>query len=398
MDYDSAVFDYDIIIAGAGAAGLSLAYHLGQAGINQRILLLDREAKQHNDRTWCFWEIGSGPFEEVVYRQWDNIWFHAPNFSRRYAIAPYRYKMIRGSDFYQYMHQWLNHHPNIQVRYGEVESIQNTANGAKVVFAGQTLSAKWVFSSLYQPQNVQAPYHHLLQHFKGWVVQTPNPVFDTQAATFMDFRIEQEGSVRFVYVLPFDAHTALVEYTLFSPQVLSQAEYDTGLRSYLSQHLGISEFSIQHQEFGVIPMTDAPFAPTQTHVIPIGTAGGRTKASTGYTFQRIQQQSAQIVQSLLRFGHPHPPKPRFHRFDWYDSVLLNVLARGRTEGRGVFTALFRSNPAHQVLHFLDERTRFWQDVRLLSSVDIPAFTAAMLDVVSKRLHKSTQRVLRPNPR
>ena len=48
---------YDFIIAGAGAAGLSLLMRLMAAGIQQQtsILLIDKAPKQHNDRTWCFW-------------------------------------------------------------------------------------------------------------------------------------------------------------------------------------------------------------------------------------------------------------------------------------------------------------------------------------------------------
>jgi lycopene beta-cyclase len=57
---------YDYLITGAGAAGLSLAYHLNQSGLSdKRILLIDRAPKTSNDRTWCFWEVQPGSFEAV---------------------------------------------------------------------------------------------------------------------------------------------------------------------------------------------------------------------------------------------------------------------------------------------------------------------------------------------
>ncbi len=88
----SAAYDYDYIIVGAGAAGLSLAYHLVQVGLrDKQILLLERAPKTTNDRTWSFWEVGEGPFEPVVFRRWDRVWFHGEGLSERLEIVPYAY-------------------------------------------------------------------------------------------------------------------------------------------------------------------------------------------------------------------------------------------------------------------------------------------------------------------
>ncbi|RYZ21294.1 MAG: lycopene cyclase, partial [Chitinophagaceae bacterium] len=95
---------YDYIIAGTGLAGLSLAMHIVQqkALQNKRILLVDEVRKGANDRTWCFWEKGDGFFEPVVCKRWDKLWFLSEGFSKELSIAPYRYKMIRGIDFYRH--------------------------------------------------------------------------------------------------------------------------------------------------------------------------------------------------------------------------------------------------------------------------------------------------------
>ena len=59
---------YDYIILGAGCAGLSLLMRM--IGSNQfndkKILLIDKEQKNKNDRTWCFWEKDKGLFDPVV--------------------------------------------------------------------------------------------------------------------------------------------------------------------------------------------------------------------------------------------------------------------------------------------------------------------------------------------
>lgn len=231
---------YDYIIAGGGAAGLSLAYHLGQAGLaGRRVLLIDQERKGQNDRTWCFWEIGDGPFEAVVARSWSHLWLHGGRRSQRLSIAPYRYKLIQGGDFYRLMDGWLAGQPTIERLQGRVKAIEERDNGAAVTVDGRTFTAGWAFTSI--PATTTPPgYAFWLQHFKGWVVTTSRPTFDPDAATFMDFRVAQGEHVRFVYVLPYDAQTALVEDTYFSPAVLPQGVYDAGLRAYLAAQLGVT--------------------------------------------------------------------------------------------------------------------------------------------------------------
>jgi lycopene beta-cyclase len=367
---------YDYIVAGAGAAGLSLAYHMVQAGLDARILILDRAPKTQNDRTWCFWEAGDNPFSTAIHRSWDKLWFYGPGFEKRLDIAPYAYKMIRGADFYALMYKWLESQPQIDLKYAPIEHIDPSGT----VQADQTYKAQWVFNSLYNPAPRQPGYYYWLQHFKGWTIRTRDPVFDVQAATFMDFRTPQAEDVRFVYVLPKDPHTALVEYTVFSPHLLEQSVYDAALEDYLQQ---FAPWEILETEYGIIPMYDAPFPGGKGQVVNIGIAGGRAKASTGYTFNRILRQSKQIALAL-KAGQP-PGRPRHSRYNWFDSVLLNVLDHRRDQGAKIFADLFRSNPPQRVLKFLDEETTLLEDLQIMASVDIKAFSMAALQVTKRHL-------------
>jgi lycopene beta-cyclase len=377
---------YDYIIAGGGAAGLSLAYQLGQAGLDdRRVLLIDQVRKTQNDRTWCFWEAGAGPFEPVVARRWSHLWLHGDRRSERLSIAPYSYKLIQGGDFYRFMEEWLAARPNVTRLLGRVEAIAERDGGVAVTVDGRTYTGCWAFTSI--PATTPPPrgYAAWLQHFKGWVITADRPVFDPDAATFMDFRVPQGEHVRFVYVLPYDAHTALVEDTYFSPTLLPQEVYDAGLRRYIAEQLGLASYAITHVEYGVIPMTDMPFRRRRSpHVMNIGTAGGMTKPSTGYTFQRIQRQSRKIAASLLASGQPFYDEPPVSRHALMDSVLLNVLDSRRVGGKEFFMQLFERNGPQRVLRFLDEDTTLLEDLALMATVDIPAFTAATLDVLGRR--------------
>jgi lycopene beta-cyclase len=200
----------------------------------------------------------------------------------------------------------------------------------------------------------------------------------------MDFRPSQAHGTTFVYVMPFSETEALVEYTLFSPSLLAPAEYETGLRTYIAEMLGIGTYEIVEQEFGVIPMSDRPFPTAEGRLLHIGTAGGQTKASTGYTFQFIQKQTSAIVRDLLASGDP---SKAFHRsgsrFKWYDSVLLNVLVNGRMEGHDVFRMLFQRNRASNILRFLDNDSSFPQELRLINTLPMLPFLKAGMGEMGK---------------
>jgi lycopene beta-cyclase len=378
---------YDYIITGMGCAGLSLAIHLVRNGAadGKRILLIDREKKERNDRTWCFWETSPGPFEEVVYRRWSNAWFHAEGFSSLLDLSPYTYKMIRGQDYYQYAMQVLASVPQVECLYAPVESVRQGKDHAEVSAGGEIYEATYVFNSiLFEEPRRDPGKYYLLQHFKGWIVETDKPAFKPEEATLMDFRPSQDQGATFVYVMPFSETRALVEYTLFSPKLLSSEAYDEGLRSYLQNMLGIQEMRVMEEEFGVIPMTNHRFPKTEGNIIHMGTAGGQTKASSGYTFRFIQKHTAALASSLLRKGHPFEVPARLvDRFYWYDSVLLNILHHRTLEGSYIFKQLFKKNKASTILQFLDNETSFAQELRLLNTLPQWPFMKAGLQELVK---------------
>ena len=64
---------FDFIIVGAGAAGLNLALAMNADDFfrTKTILILDKEAKFKNDRTWSFWEQGQGKWDKLVTKTWN---------------------------------------------------------------------------------------------------------------------------------------------------------------------------------------------------------------------------------------------------------------------------------------------------------------------------------------
>lgn len=374
---------YQLIIAGAGASGLSLLMRLISNGYleKNRVLLIDKDEKVQNDRTWCFWETNAGFFEDIVYRRWSKLDFFSNDFSGPLTIAPYQYKLIRGIDFYTYCFNAVKVHPNITWWKASVQSMTATAQGVRIKTEGE--EEKWfagaqAFSSIPVPVTNQPNAIHLLQHFKGWVIQTEQPRFDPARATLMDFRISQQHGTAFVYVLPFSQREALVEYTLFTPSLLQPQQYDEGLKEYIQQYLKLTGYTVKEQEFGVIPMTNTRFPRRVDGVFQLGTAGGQTKASSGYTFQFIQKQSDRLAVALLHGKSIEEAGKTAARFRFYDEVLLEVLYRQLYPGHRVFARLFRANAAAQVFRFLDNESRLPAELRLISSLPTWPFLKAAL--------------------
>lgn len=381
---------YDFIIAGGGLSGLSLAYYMNQTVLSEKsILIIDQDTKTQNDRTWCFWEKDNrSPFDAIIHRQWQKVFFHGTNFSSALNLGDYTYKWLRGIDFYDFVKTDLASNPNIRFVQEHIERIKDTPTGGFVITTENQYLAEYVFDSTKPLKLNLADCHNMLQHFKGWEIVTDKPVFDPDCPTMMDYRVEQSGvGVRFMYVLPESPTRAMVEFTVFSDELLPPAEYDAELHKYLKEFLKIEQFSIEHEEFGVIPMTDEPTPNHEgEHVVRIGTSGGYVKASTGYAFQRTQRFTQALVKNLVTLGKPISPQKNFkkHFKDWLDSTLLNVLLKNRALGKDVFTALYQKNPTPRLFAFLDEDTTLFEDLQIMSTVPLWAFTKGAFDALRKR--------------
>ena len=320
-----------------------------------------------------------GFFEDIVYRKWNEVFFKSTSDEIiSLEMSDYQYKMIRGIDFYNYCFSEINLQKNIDIIYGEIsfeetsELIRIKLSNEPVLFANDAI----IFNSLYIPGKRQANKFYLLQHFKGWIVESQNDFFNPSQATLMDFRVKQTHGTTFVYVLPLSHTTALVEYTLFSENILPADEYDKELRLYVEEFLGLKNYKIAAEEFGIIPMTNESFPYFKNGMYFIGTAGGQTKASTGYTFRFIQKQADKIVAELISKGSTSKKKMSKKRFMFYDGTLLHILSKKMLDGKLIFSTLFKKNKAADIFKFLDNETTLSEDLKLINSLPKRAFIKA----------------------
>ena len=376
--------NFDYIIAGGGCAGLSLAYCLSKSSLsNQKILIVDKEKKSLNDKTWCFWTQEQTPFDDIVYRKWDKIEFITDNYQEIFALKTLNYKIIRGIDFYAEVQQQLAKFSNIVFVYDTITDITETNENVSLHTPTQTYFGKWLFDSRLTPETYKNADRTLLQHFKGFVIKTETPKFDITKVTMFDFRTEQANEVRFFYTLPYQNDKALVEFTIFGKEIFkNEQDYLVPLNNYIKNILQINNFEIEEEEFGIIPMTDFPFPNRQGQRIKrIGIAGGQSKPSTGYTFLNIQRDSMKIVKSLEHNGQPFYRKSSQAHFKMYDKMILDIMLRDGGSIKNIFTTLFRNNPIENLLYFLDNQTNFATDLQIMASVPPMPFLKSIKNIV-----------------
>jgi lycopene beta-cyclase len=377
---------YNYIFAGSGLSALMTVYKMVQSGkfADKSILLLDENSKKSNDRTWCFWSEKNENWEPIINKKWNSALFTNQDFKIDINLNPYKYNQIRGLDFYNFVFEFISKQENITFINQKVIDYEESENQITLQTETDSYTCDQLFNSildLYEVEN-QTQYPLLKQHFIGWFIQSEQEVFNAEQATFMDFSVEQKGNTRFMYVLPTSKTDALLEYTLFSQQHLETAEYELELENYI-QKLGITNYKIIEKERGSIPMTCFPFWKNNTvRLINIGSAGGWTKASTGFTFKNADKKSTQLV----RFLETQFDFRQFHKmskFWFYDLLLLDILHRKNELGAFIFSALFKKGNPKLIFKFLDEETTLKEDVQVISKCPKRLFLNALFRVIFK---------------
>ena len=319
----------------------------------------------------------------AITRSWECIQFVSNAYSRKINLGDYRYKTIRGIDFYRFALEKLSSFQNVEFRQGNISRIIDNEQGAQVMINGTPVSGRWVFDSRFKRTDFHhmPDCHHCMNlHFLGWEIETGQPVFDHSVATFLDFRTPQFGETRFFYLLPFAENRALVEYTLFTKQGYKKKSFVHELEYYIKNKLEANDYKITRTEINSIPITDRVFPRrVGNHVMNIGAKAGLIKPTTGFAFTRVQRDSAAIVNSLINYGNPSRFIYRSSRYRFYDTILLNIMSNQGHQIEGIFTALFEKNDARRIFRFLDEDASFWENIRLISTLPPLMFLKSFLD-------------------
>jgi lycopene beta-cyclase len=377
---------FDYIIIGNGLAGLQLALALSKDRFfdNKMIGLIDSSKKVTNDKTWCFWEIGSGKWDNIVHKTWDSANFISKNLDIKLPLNPYTYKMIRSEDFYASCKNILSKKDNFRFIIDEVMDVVEKAE-VKITTKSSSYSANHVFDSRIDKSffNISDKHIRINQHFKGWVIETEDNHFIADSFTMMDYRLKDGNQTTFTYVLPLTSKTALVEFTYFTPSLVEDKTYDLYLKKYISEILKIKKYTIKEVEKGNIPMTNFPFKRYSTkNVTKIGTAGGWVKGSTGYSFKHVEKKVTKIVDNLKQNKNPTQDLYNW-KYQFYDTIFLKVLKDENDKGEWIFERFYSENSINAMFRFLDQDSSLAEELKIMHSLFSFSFIKAFFRTLFK---------------
>jgi lycopene beta-cyclase len=382
---------YDDIVIGAGGAGMHLLYAMYQQGYlaKSHVLVVEPLAKNSNDRTWCFWAREHDPIVQhlghLATHSWDTQWAGP----RLQTMSPYRYYHFRSVDFYAYVRKLLSENAQITWVQQAVESLENDQDVFAVSTKEKIFYGRRVFDSRIPKASADMLHKNRIvwQSFTGWRVKFTSPLPYAHAIRLMDFEVPQQGATQFMYVLPATSGEALIELTRFGEKLLTEEEAQPVLEAYITKHFGHS-YQILEKETGKIPMTLAfnppfPYHPETARYIPIGTAAGAVKATTGYAFKNMHAHAQGLVEALIK-GTPFPTPYQNRRFTFYDTLLLHILVNTPSAGKTIFTQLFKKVSPGKVYKFLDGHTTLPEEIPLLLSLPFRTFIKAFWKVYVER--------------
>lgn len=371
---------YDYILAGGGCAGLSLVYHLLESSLKEsQILIIDPNQGEIPNKTWCYWSKEALPIHPQSARfSWNSFYLKDEAQQLTKPLNELSYHHLNSHDFFAHVLEKIRQFPNVHFLKEEVVALTPTGTEIQVTtHTADSFSASFVFDS--RVESSDSDQSILKQVFIGIRIKVSEPLFDPKKWGLMDFETRSSNGFDFIYTLPFSTHEALIEYTAYTTEERSEEELLKELQEFLNQKYGSIAYDIQFQESGKIPMSTRNFfSSVSPRHIPIGTAAGWTKPSTGYTFAPIQENCAAIVANLERNELTSLHFPRKSRFIFYDNILLTIAHRWPKRLPGLFLNLFSSSRPELVFRFLSEKTTFSEEIRLLSGLKFGIFLKGLL--------------------
>ena len=362
--------DADLVILGAGCAGLSLAAQLARSQSRLRVEIVEPRTHYEDDRSWCFWRPEHHDLSDLVSQSWDSWRFSGttgPGFSHR--VSGLRYQYVRGIDFYERALQRIEGVANIRTHVG-VHATKLVPLGAgpdalvRVETDRGSIRARYVIDT--RPRPTPAV---LYQSFSGVEIESEHPLpFDSQEVGLMDSMATDADGMHFRYTLPLSRTRAVIEWTRFSTSPVPRATLTGELDAELAV-LGLADARVIRREGGILPMGmlgALPEAPPG--VMFAGNSGGALRAASGYGFLRIQNWARACADAVERGGPPvgHPAEPWLRRS--MDGIFLKTVRADPERVPEYFLALARGVPAAGLVRFLSDAARLTDYAHLIASL------------------------------
>ncbi len=351
--------EFDYVIVGGGCAGLSLAYELDlhQKLKNKTLAIVEPRAEYKRDKTWSFWKVNPHNFEDCVKKNWNEFSIKTPSGSKIIKCDNFPYQSIDSGLFYSKINNSLKKNNNIKF-FKNINNL-NTNNSI-------------IFNSVPSLQDYGS---NLWQHFHGIEIETDEEFFNDKTVDLMDFNCDQRNNVHFFYVLPFSKNKAIIETTWLSKKDESLKDYEKQTEDYIGR-LGLKNYKINFKEEGSIPLF-YPINDKENNKINIGTAGGMTRLSTGYTFLNIQEHSKYIRMNIENIKNAKKYEIK-KKYQFLDKIFLRVLKKHPEKMPDIFFKMFDAS-YNTAIKFLSNKSNIFEDISIILKMPKWIFIKSIFD-------------------
>lgn len=376
---------FDFIFLGNGASSALVLIELKTKNLlhTSRILIIEPLIGQSKNKNFCFWANPEDSIVTELSYLIEHTWTEIEiNQNQAEELNPLRYYHISNRNIQNHIKE-ITATENIQYIFPEVSSISIDTEGEFIQIENQKYYSSNILDSR-TPSFQKTEQHETLifQSFIGWEVKLHKEIINTNSFKMMDFEIDQNNSTQFVYLLPLSSDTALIEFTRFGENTITQDEAEQTLNAYITEHLG--EFKKISVEQGCIPMSNCnlDFQKNKS-LTQLGARNYCVKPSTGYALKTMHSQSKKIVRLFeerkpTRLNNIYHKEATSGRFAFYDALLLIILMRWPSQGKEIFTQLFARVDTKTILNFLDEKTTLREEIGIFKKLPIGIFLRALL--------------------
>ncbi|MEW6021367.1 MAG: lycopene beta-cyclase CrtY [Pseudomonadota bacterium] len=365
--------EFDLILVGGGLANGLIAWRLHAQRPALRILLLEAAERIGGNHTWSFHDGDLTLAQQewiapLVARRWPRYDVVFPDYARTLGSG---YASVTSDEFARVITAALGPALRTGVRIASLTPTSVT------LADGSTLQARAVIDG----RGVRATERLALgyQTFLGQEVRLAAP-HGLTAPIIMDASVEQQGGYRFVYVLPFDEHTLLIEDTHYVDTGAWEPERLRANIAAYAQARGWQVAELLREEHGSLPIVLAGDFDAYWQELDgqpcAGLRAGLFHSTTGYSLPhavRLAERIATLIDNGAEFSAPRlfaAIRDEAHK-EWRGQRFFRLLNRmlflaGSPDKRWrVMGRFYRLSP-RLIEHFYAGRLRLRDKARILS--------------------------------
>jgi lycopene beta-cyclase len=202
----------------------------------------------------------------------------------------------------------------------------------------------------------------------------------------MDFDASFTEGLGFIYVLPTTKNKALVEYTVFSKNILLPHQLEVYFKPALTKYFKETQYKTLRTEYGRLPMGyQKTRISNDPNYVYAGLFAGGARPSSGYAFQRIQSWAKSCASALLSNQSLVAPKKDTAILSIMDAIFLNVLKSNPRSSIFVFYTFFSNCKTNTIIRFLSDHANLRDYLSIVIAMPTLIFLKELPSYVFKRI-------------